>query len=178
MGKQFGSAKASCPLKGNQKATLIVWVVRYDTKALIPNPTISISGTATQTVPSPSGAQTFEQLDAGTYTITVSLAGTAYEKASIRGTHPRPVTLKPGGLEIVEIPVGTLPIAIELLDTEGKGVPDEPFEVMTPDGRKVTGKLDTNGRARVGGILPAGDCKIRFPNRDSAVWEFVKTTAM
>ena len=150
---------------------------RADNKALIPNTTISITGPLAQSVTSATGAHTFEQIPAGTYAIKVSFErAPGYEKAVVVGVHPRGSTLGPGDLEIVEIEVGRAePIMIELLDPDGNGVPNEPFELLTPDGRLVTGKLNRRGRTQVDQILPCGDCKIRFPQRDAEFLSFVST---
>jgi outer membrane protein OmpA-like peptidoglycan-associated protein len=46
---------------------------------------------------------------------------------------------------------------------DGKPLADERFEVVFPDGRVRTGRLDGDGRARVSG-LANDDCQIRFPD--------------
>ena len=60
-------------------------------------------------------------------------------------------------------------IEIELLDQQGKPVPDEEYQVELPDGSTVDGNLDGMGLARVDGIDP-GTCKITFPNLDKRIW--------
>lgn len=61
-------------------------------------------------------------------------------------------------------------IEIELVDLNDNPVPSEPYEVELPDGRMARGSLDHRGFARIEGI-PAGTCKISFPNLDKNVWE-------
>jgi hypothetical protein len=53
-------------------------------------------------------------------------------------------------------------IEIELVDDAGVAVPDEPYELVTGDGRTRTGTLDAHGRARVEEIDP-GPCQVTFP---------------
>jgi hypothetical protein len=52
-------------------------------------------------------------------------------------------------------------IEIELVDDAGNPVPDEPYALVTSDGRTRSGTLDGRGRAREEGIVP-GDCKVTF----------------
>jgi hypothetical protein len=60
-------------------------------------------------------------------------------------------------------------IEIELLDQQGKPVPNEEYQIELPDGSTVDGNLDGMGLARVDGIDP-GTCKITFPNLDKRIW--------
>jgi len=68
-------------------------------------------------------------------------------------------------------PAGTHPpgktawLEIVLLDAEKRPVAQEPYSVKLSDGSMQTGKLDTNGRARLNGI-PPGTCQVRFPGID------------
>ncbi|MGH7295585.1 MAG: hypothetical protein ACRELB_11655 [Polyangiaceae bacterium] len=55
-------------------------------------------------------------------------------------------------------------VEIELVDDKGQPVPDEPYLLVTGDGRTRSGTLDWRGFAREDGIDP-GDCKIGFPRR-------------
>ncbi len=52
-------------------------------------------------------------------------------------------------------------IEIELVDEAGDPVPEEPYALVTSDGRTRSGTLDWRGRAREEGIVP-GDCKVTF----------------
>jgi hypothetical protein len=61
-------------------------------------------------------------------------------------------------------------IGIELKDSEGKPVPNEPYEITLPDGTKQTGTLDDQGAAGAQEIDP-GSCQIRFPNLDATSWK-------
>jgi hypothetical protein len=53
-------------------------------------------------------------------------------------------------------------IELEVLDEEGNPLAEEPYEIITGDGRVRTGTLDAMGRTREDGIDPE-DCKVRFP---------------
>lgn len=53
-------------------------------------------------------------------------------------------------------------VAIELVDDCGAPVPDEPYVLELPDGRRFRGRLDARGTARVDGISP-GMCVVKFP---------------
>jgi hypothetical protein len=61
-------------------------------------------------------------------------------------------------------------IEVELLDEDNDPVPDEEYEIETPDGRVVKGKLDHKGFARLDGLIK-GSCRIRFPRLDKRSWE-------
>jgi type VI secretion system secreted protein VgrG len=61
-------------------------------------------------------------------------------------------------------------IEIKLVDTEGKPVPGEPYQITLPDGSVSDGTLDQNGFARVDGIDP-GSCQVTFPNLDQDSWQ-------
>lgn len=60
-------------------------------------------------------------------------------------------------------------IEIELVDQNGKPVPNEPYLIELPDGSAVDGNLDGMGLARVDGIDP-GNCKISFPELHKDSW--------
>ena len=57
-------------------------------------------------------------------------------------------------------------IEIELVDTEGNPVPNERYWILLPDGTSREGRLDSSGRAYVGGLDP-GECDVRFPDLDN-----------
>ena len=56
-------------------------------------------------------------------------------------------------------------IEIELKDQFGDPIPSARFEITTPDEKIKTGTTDSNGKARVSGIVP-GECKIKFLDLD------------
>ncbi len=60
-------------------------------------------------------------------------------------------------------------IAIELVDEEGKPVPDEDYRITLPDGSAVEGSLNSRGKDRIDGI-DSGNCQITFPNLDKEMW--------
>jgi hypothetical protein len=61
-------------------------------------------------------------------------------------------------------------IGVELKDTNGKPIPNEPFQVKLSDGSITSGTLDDKGRARVEGVKK-GQCEVRFPNRHNSEWK-------
>jgi uncharacterized Zn-binding protein involved in type VI secretion len=61
-------------------------------------------------------------------------------------------------------------VEIELLDQDGKPVPNEPYRIELPDSTPTEGSTDDRGRARVDGIDP-GNCKISFPSLDQRSWK-------
>ena len=61
-------------------------------------------------------------------------------------------------------------IAIELVDEDGKPVPDEDYRITLPDGSVVEGSLDSKGKDRIDGI-DAGTCKVTFIARDRKDWK-------
>lgn len=61
-------------------------------------------------------------------------------------------------------------IELELVDQDERPVGSEAYSIKLPDGRTVTGRLDSNGRATVSGIKDPGACQVSFPNLDASVW--------
>lgn len=62
-------------------------------------------------------------------------------------------------------------IEIVMKDDHGAPMAGEPFVVILPNGETAaTGTLDEKGFARVDGLDP-GQCKIKFPNRESDAWD-------
>lgn len=61
-------------------------------------------------------------------------------------------------------------VAIELVDEDGNGVEGVSYSIMTPDNQEYTGVTDATGSARVDNI-PAGQCKIRFPDLDKDAYK-------
>jgi hypothetical protein len=57
-------------------------------------------------------------------------------------------------------------IEIELVDTEGKPVPNERYWILLPDGTVREGRLSAAGRAYFGDLDP-GECDVRFPDLDN-----------
>jgi hypothetical protein len=60
-------------------------------------------------------------------------------------------------------------IEIELLDNEGNPVAGEMYFVELPDGSKLSGRTDGQGRARVDGVDP-GTAKVSFPDLDKSLY--------
>jgi len=61
-------------------------------------------------------------------------------------------------------------IEIELVDQEGKPVPNEVYRVQLASGLVREGLLDHRGNARISGIEP-GTCKVSFPAIHPDEWE-------
>lgn len=82
---------------------------------------------------------------------------------AIRMRRRRVVVVVDGGREDMVGPAEpTSWIELEVLDDLGVPLADEPYEIVTGDGRLRTGTLDGNGRAREEGIAPE-DCQVRLP---------------
>jgi hypothetical protein len=60
-------------------------------------------------------------------------------------------------------------VVLELRYGRGQPMAGERYRVTTPGGEVREGRLDGRGLARVEG-LPAGDCKIAFPDRAGQDW--------
>jgi hypothetical protein len=69
-----------------------------------------------------------------------------------------------------ELTVGLNYLEIELVDNDGNAMPNEPYEVVLPNGRKKTGWLNDEGYARVLVSNP-DECQVIFPSLDEGSWE-------
>lgn len=61
-------------------------------------------------------------------------------------------------------------VEFELLDEDGKPVPNIPFRVKLPDGTIVNSTLNAQGRARFPTVVP-GNCEFSFPEIHSKEWQ-------
>lgn len=61
-------------------------------------------------------------------------------------------------------------IEIELVDDEGNPQPGEQYFIELPDGSTMSGRLDSEGKARVEGVDP-GEAKVSFPEMDRGVYD-------
>jgi type VI secretion system secreted protein VgrG len=61
-------------------------------------------------------------------------------------------------------------IEIEMVDETGQPWPNERYEITTPDGRVIKGRLNAQGQARVS-VKDPGSCQISFPDLDGRAWE-------
>jgi hypothetical protein len=66
-------------------------------------------------------------------------------------------------------------VDVRLLDQSGAGVAGEKYEIELPNGDVAQGFLQPDGTAHVDGIIPAGDCKICFPELDKTFVSFEKS---
>jgi type VI secretion system secreted protein VgrG len=60
-------------------------------------------------------------------------------------------------------------VGIQLVDKQGNPVPGARYRIVLPDGKRVEGVLDSEGKARVDGIDP-GTCQVSFPDIDGREW--------
>ncbi|MEA2563912.1 MAG: hypothetical protein QOH06_5416 [Acidobacteriota bacterium] len=60
-------------------------------------------------------------------------------------------------------------LEIELLDDEGKPIANERYFVELPDGSKLSGRTDSQGRARAEDVDP-GTAKVSFPDLDKKMY--------
>lgn len=81
-----------------------------------------------------------------------------------------PVVLSPVEPVKEEPPDELTWIEIELVDTNGEPVPNEPYSLTLPDGVVRPGRLNGKGLVRITGI-PAGNCEVTFPGLDGREWK-------
>jgi hypothetical protein len=60
-------------------------------------------------------------------------------------------------------------VGIQMVDEDGKAVPNVKYHLVLPDGTTRDGTLNPNGFARLDGIKP-GTCKVSFPDLDGSAW--------
>jgi phage protein D len=60
-------------------------------------------------------------------------------------------------------PSNTTWLELELLDSQGRPVPNQRYKVVTADGQEIEGSLDARGHARLTGI-PQGNNNVTFPD--------------
>jgi len=65
-------------------------------------------------------------------------------------------------------------IEIQLVGEDDQPIPNASYALALPGGTIVTGTLDAEGMARVAN-LPAGMCKVSFPDLDKDAWMPVET---
>jgi hypothetical protein len=61
-------------------------------------------------------------------------------------------------------------VGIELVDQDGKPVPEMRFRLKLPDGTYKEGLTDKAGRFRINGIAE-GSCTLEFPSLDAEAWK-------
>ena len=66
-------------------------------------------------------------------------------------------------------------IEIELVGEDDEPIPDEAYEIILPDGGRVSGTLNGEGFARVADIAEPGTCKVCFPALDGKAWTKIAT---
>lgn len=63
-------------------------------------------------------------------------------------------------------------IEIELVGEDDEPIPGARYRITLPGGALREGELDDQGRARLDD-LPAGACRVSFPDLDEEAWELV-----
>ena len=61
-------------------------------------------------------------------------------------------------------------IEIALVDEHGAPAAGHPYKIRLPNGKVLTGSLDSRGLARIEGIDP-GTCRVAFPDLDRRAWD-------
>lgn len=169
------SLSGKCP---KAKCALWVWVVDKNTRKALPGAKITVTGPSSPRGQLPkTGPSTFNNLTAGTYQVTATATHlTLYEKSTANTVT---VTIDPGdtGHATIEVDVPAEAVALLLIDHEGLPVAAEAYGMTAPNGAVVNSKLTSAGSRRINPIRPGGDCKFKFPQLDSDIWEFVESTA-
>ena len=62
-------------------------------------------------------------------------------------------------------------LTIELVDEDGKPVPNTRYEVTFPNGKKKDGRLNPQGLARFRNLTSSGECQVTFPDLDMDAWK-------
>ena len=65
-------------------------------------------------------------------------------------------------------------IEVQLIGEDDKPIPYAKYAIALPGGAMKSGALDENGSVRIEGI-PAGTCKVSFPDLDQDAWTPVET---
>ncbi len=144
---------------------LVVTVVKDSDQSPISAATVKLAGPSeAQAKTDDSGITKFDSIPSGGYTVSVSFTGSNKKAYEIPGDKS-PFVEAGQDTELV-IPVRAIEhwVEIELVDEEGNSFPEEKYSVELPDGSKITGKLDANGRAKVEGVSQSGTCKVSFPD--------------
>ena len=180
MGKKFRnhsakSTSATCP--NRQPCSLWVWVYQEETKKLIATANVSISGPMNRRGQIPADAHClFNGLIPGTYEVTASAANVkGFETSVVVTPLPYHVTIGPGEIGMASIYVRLHKVAFKLIDSKGRDVPGAAYEMVTPGAVTFKSVLKPDGSRRVAGI-PSGNCKVRFPDYDRDLVEFVSST--
>jgi hypothetical protein len=61
-------------------------------------------------------------------------------------------------------------VEIQLLGEDDSPISWEEYEITLPEGAKIRGYVDQDGRARVENIAEPGNCVITFPRLDEEAW--------
>jgi uncharacterized Zn-binding protein involved in type VI secretion len=75
------------------------------------------------------------------------------------------------GQPMQSVGTGTHWLELEMVNQAELPVAGQPYHVVLPDGKEVSGSLDGQGQVRITGIKDPGPCRIAFPELDSAAWE-------
>jgi hypothetical protein len=61
-------------------------------------------------------------------------------------------------------------VEVHLVDAEQQPVPGAHYKIELPDGSRMEGNLDDEGKVRFDSIIP-GTCKVAFPEIDAKEWQ-------
>lgn len=99
---------------------------------------------------------------------------------SVARQAPIPITYKTDPIEVVgpsprraeqdPEPTPLHYVEIELLGPDDEPMVGEAYKLKLPDGRTLSGRLDSRGRAIVEDIAKPGSCEVSFPNIDAGAW--------
>lgn len=82
--------------------------------------------------------------------------------------------LEPDSFDLLQKPQETHWIEIQIVGEDGVGIPSQRYLIVTGDGREHRGWTDPLGVARLNRI-PAGTCRVSFPDLDAEAWETLST---
>lgn len=102
----------------------------------------------------------------------------AVDSGRLRFTSPAPraITYKPTPADALgPAPAEAAPTVLHYVEIELLGADDEPmageaYKLKLPDGRELSGSLDSRGRALVEDIAKPGTCEVSFPNLTAGAW--------
>jgi hypothetical protein len=89
-----------------------------------------------------------------------------------------PFSGKPVGSAVQPCPLKDKPvhwIEIELVGEDDMPIPWVAYKIRLPDATEAKGFLDSDGFARLDGIVQPGTCAICFPELDGEAWTFIES---
>lgn len=167
--RKVGAATEPCPL---QKCSVLVQVMRGDTKEYMSGAAIKLTGPTSgsgQTAAG-SGSKSYDPVEPGAYQLEVSLPGKQAEEFEVPRIPGFTVSRGEAKVLLVQLKRITAWIGFVMVDEEGSPVPDQRYRIKFADGTVKEGRLDSRGRGRYDPVAP-GQCEISFPDIDQEAWE-------